>query len=388
MVPSTVQPARSRLGRILRNTGIHLASTLFLLAVLEGVAAFLMRGIPEEPQRAPVRRHVAERQHTRYDDLLGWVNEPNTTVSNMYGEGLHVTINNLGFRGESAEAQSAPPGHRRILVSGDSFTFGYGVDDGHSWSHLLEHKLDNTEILNLGLGGYGLGQAYLLYQREGDPLPHDLHIFAFITENFRRMTRSTFMGYGKPVVTVRDGQLAVENVPPPWPQKKRALLPQSWLAALQRLNMMRLLNHRLARLHEARADHWSHNAEETARLIFEDVHRMHQQAGRQGVLVYLPVKRDHRDKDADGWRNWLTALARQQGWLFLDLVPPFRALPREEIDDLFIPEDQIGYSGAKGHYTESGNHWVADQVHRFLLSQPTLAPLFSGPADAADSKSL
>lgn len=387
MVQSTGQLPRSRFGRVLRNTGIHLASTLFLLAVLEGLAAFLMRGVPEEPQRPPVRRHVAERQHTRYDELLGWVNEPNTTVSNMYGEGLHVTINNMGFRGEAATTEP-PPGHRRILVSGDSFTFGYGVTDEHSWSHQLEHKLENTEILNLGLGGYGLGQAYLLYQREGDPLPHDLHIFAFITENFRRMTRSTFMGYGKPVVTVRDGQLAVENVPPPWPQKKRSLLPASWLGTLQRLNLMRLLNHRLARLHEARADHWSHNAEETARLIFEDVHRMHQQAGRQGLLVYLPVKRDHWDDDSDHWRAWLADLAGRQGWRYLDLIPAFRALPRESIHALFIPEDQIGYSGAKGHYTESGNRWVADQVHRYLLEQPELAPLFTEPPVAPDSKAL
>ena len=368
----------------LRRLLIHAASTLVLLAAAEGVAFLMLRGEPvPEPERT-VRRNVAERKHTRYDELLGWVNVPNTVLSNMYGEGRHVNINNLGFRGTTSIDPERPAAARRTILSGDSFTFGYGVGDDHTWGAGLARRELDMEFLNMGLGGYGLDQAYLWYRREGDPLPHDLHLFSFITENFRRMTRSRFMGYGKPVLTTRDGQLVVENIPPPKPNPAAGPAPR-WLAAAQNLNSVRLINARLAKVRQQQSDHWQSNAEQTAFLIFTELFALHKKAGRTGVLVYLPIQRDHRNSDSDRWRTWLAQKAEENGWAYIDLVRDLRRLPREKIAALFISQDSP-YSGARGHYTEAGNEWVAETLHQHLHQRPEVAAHLDTLAQADDQR--
>jgi hypothetical protein len=357
--------------RCLRHGLIHLCSTLVLLGLLEGLAAWWLSRNPVPPAPPQQERVVAERQHTRYDELLGWVNIPNLVVSNMYGEGLNVTINNLGFRGRTTVDAEQPAGKRRIILSGDSFTFGYGVDDAHTWGNFLKNELPDTEVLKMALGGYGLGQAFLWYRREGDGLPHDVHLFAFITENFRRMTRPRFMGYGKPVLTVRNGKLAVENVPPPKPHQPKN--PTAVSAALQRMHLARVIHELKRRYAREQADHWVGQAEETARLMFTELHAMHQKAGRLGALIYLPVENDYDDDDSDTWRAWLSEQAWTNGWIFFDLVAELRALPAGDVPGLFIQQNLQGYSGARGHYTETGNRWVAEAVLRHLAAHPELS---------------
>lgn len=63
---------------------------------------------------------------------------------------LTVRVNNLGFRGPNTNLQKAG---KRVAVMGDSFTFGWGVEDGETWVHLLGEAFPDTEFLNLGRGG-------------------------------------------------------------------------------------------------------------------------------------------------------------------------------------------------------------------------------------------
>lgn len=366
---------RRWLGRVL----IHLASTVFLLLVLEGVAALLMRKEPAVVEK-PIStryRQLAERKHTQYDALLGWVNIPNIALSNLYGVGKHLHINNLGFRGREPVEHQVAPTARRIILSGDSFTFGYGVGDEQTWGAGLTRRLGHVEVLNMGLGGYGVGQAYLRYQRDGAGLAHDLHLFSFITEDFKRMTRPRFMGYGKPVVTVRDRRLVTEHVPVPPPAASDT--PTRWQSAVQRLHLVRLLNARLGQLRQEKSNHWAATAEETARHIFMDLHQTHRTAGRALALVYLPVGKDYRDRESDRWRAWLRAHADQHQWIFIDLVHELRRLPKDQIAHLFIKGSSIEYTGAEGHYTEAGNDWVAETLHKHLLKHDELAARLSRP---------
>lgn len=357
----------------MRRLVIHSASTLALLAVLEGVAALLLRKEPVTAEKpASTRyRHLAERKHTQYDASLGWVNIPDLVLSNLYGAGKHLHINNLGFRGRQPVAAEVAPTARRIILSGDSFTFGYGVGDEHTWGAGLASRWDHVEVLNMGLGGYGVGQAYLRYLRDGVSLDHDLHLFAFITEDFNRMTRPRFMGYGKPVVTVREGRLVTEHVPVPPPTFRDG--PTRWQAAVQKLNLVRYVHVKLGQLQVKKLAFWAGAAEETAHHIFLDLHLKNREADRALALVYLPVGRDYHDSESDRWRTWLRAQAVQHQWVFIDLVEELRRLPKEEIAGLFIKGSSIEYTGAAGHYTEAGNDWVADALQRRLAANTEFA---------------
>lgn len=213
-------------------------------------------------------RHLAERKHTQYDAGLGWVNIPNLAISNLYGSGKHLHINNLGFRGRHPVADEVASEARRIILSGDSFTFGYGVGDEDTWGAGLARRFGHVEVLNMGLGGYGVDQAYLRYLRDGVTLDHDLHLFSFITEDFKRMTRPRFMGYGKPVVTVREGRLVTEHVPVP-PTVRDGLT--RWQTAVQKLHLVRYVNVKLGQFAGKRLAFWAGAATDTARHIFLDL---------------------------------------------------------------------------------------------------------------------
>lgn len=358
--------------RGLRHALIHLSTTVVLLVVLEGVAALLLRR--ESPlQEAPPStryRQLAERKHTKYDPWLGWVNIPNIAISNIYGAGKHLHINSLGLRGRTS-VELADPKRRRILLSGDSFTFGYGVGDEHTWGAGLERRWAHVDVLNMGLGGYGVDQAYLRYQRDGVTLDHDLHLFSFITEDFNRMTRPRFMGYGKPVVTVREGRLVTENVPVPPPSDGDG--PARWQAAIQQLNLMKYVQVKLSQLRVKNMAFWSATADLTAFHIFVDLHRISRDTGRALALVYLPVSKDFHTAESDTWRARLSQHASQQGWTFIDLVEELRRLPKDQIAGLFIKGSSMEYAGAAGHYTEAGNEWVAGVLHDYLTDHPELS---------------
>jgi hypothetical protein len=53
--------------------------TLFLLAGLEGLSSLVLF-----LRQLPRTRIVAERIHTEYDPLLGWINKPDLLIRDMY----------------------------------------------------------------------------------------------------------------------------------------------------------------------------------------------------------------------------------------------------------------------------------------------------------------
>ncbi|MFM1876641.1 MAG: hypothetical protein RL266_2378 [Bacteroidota bacterium] len=63
---------------------------------------------------------------------------------------LDVVINNLGFRGPNTRLKKQG---KRVVVIGDSFTFGWGVKEHETWIHLLSEQHPTVEFLNLGQGG-------------------------------------------------------------------------------------------------------------------------------------------------------------------------------------------------------------------------------------------
>jgi len=95
----------------------------------------------------------------RFDPLLGWSHRPG--VTGMKGQ---VTINERGLRGRHDYPDERPEGVVRIVACGDSFTFCEEVGDADSWPSILEAGREDTEVWNLGVGGYGTDQAFLRFQ--------------------------------------------------------------------------------------------------------------------------------------------------------------------------------------------------------------------------------
>jgi lysophospholipase L1-like esterase len=85
--------------------------------------------------------------------------------------GVHVRINSLGLRSPEIPIPK-PPGTHRVLVLGDSVTFGAGVNEAETFSRKLEsmlrHDLDcPVDVVNAGISGYGSVQELDVLEHEG-----------------------------------------------------------------------------------------------------------------------------------------------------------------------------------------------------------------------------
>lgn len=99
--------------------------------------------------------------------------------------GVPVRINSLGFRDWREYATEKRPGTFRILVLGDSVTFGHGTLDETTYPYLLEQRLKQWrpdvgwEVWNLGVPGYNTAQELAYLQEVGPRYAPDLVIVGF-----------------------------------------------------------------------------------------------------------------------------------------------------------------------------------------------------------------
>jgi lysophospholipase L1-like esterase len=95
------------------------------------------------------------------------------------GGRIDYRINNLGLRGGDV-AVPKPPGTRRILCLGDSFTFGEGVREDDAWPQRLGRALGpSTQVINAGIQGYDLDAEMAYLYLYGRKLAPDVVILAF-----------------------------------------------------------------------------------------------------------------------------------------------------------------------------------------------------------------
>src|SRR6187402_3345555 len=122
----------------------------------------------------------------RYEALRGWGLMPGAQGEDYRGgpDRGRVRVNAQGFRGPDF-ARSKGPGTRRILLLGDSFGFGVGVDEPHVVSSRLADLVNadveltrghHVDILNLSVSGYSTDQEILTFESDGAPLDPDVVI--------------------------------------------------------------------------------------------------------------------------------------------------------------------------------------------------------------------
>jgi hypothetical protein len=334
----------------------------FSLVLIEGLSSSLLVLYPL------TRPAVRETVHTQYDKELGWVNIPNIEIKDMYGPGLFFKTNSQGFRNQEDFTVNVTEGKVRVICSGDSFTLGYGVDNHHTWCHQLTTIDDRLETVNMGQGGYGIDQAFLWYMRDGAKLQHDLHVFALITDDFQRMKTDNFRGFGKPVLQLKNNVLVSTNVPVP----QRSYFIPRLTEAIQKLKNFRALE-LLTKVYlkilpppqNISSDLMDDQTYAVASKVFETLAYTNEMKDSIMVLVYLPTFIDYCEDTSEIWRESLKVLSADKGFVFIDLVEPFKKLPRSEIVPLF-----------RGHYSEQGNRYIARSLYETLLSVDEISRRF------------
>lgn len=116
-----------------------------------------------------------------FDAELGWCPRPGTR------KGLYA-YDDVGSRiGAAPITRERTPGVRRVVLVGGSFARGDEVEGDETWAAQLDAQLDDVEIANLGVGGFGIDQAWLRLRRDGLELEPDEVWLAFFPQATARL---------------------------------------------------------------------------------------------------------------------------------------------------------------------------------------------------------
>jgi hypothetical protein len=143
------------------------AAVLGLVVVLEGLLRLGARG-----------EDGLESLHV-YSETYGW------TLRRGFrhrAQAKTIFVNRKGYRGREHDL-ARTPGVARVVMLGDSITFGPGVDDTETFSHRLDSLPNGPEVVNLGVMGYGTDQELLKLEREGLAFDPDVVILHFCLHN-------------------------------------------------------------------------------------------------------------------------------------------------------------------------------------------------------------
>ncbi len=208
--------------RMTKNILLVILSIIIVCVVGEAAVRWLL------PKWAPDAARVTK--FWQYDPRYGWVHVPNARGKfSSFGFDATVTINWKGFRGPPLPYERTR-NVSRIVLLGDSFAWGYGVNYSDTFAARLEQDLSHVEVVNLAVSGYSTDQQLLLYIDEGRRYKPDLVLVQVAANDITYNAETlAYTIYGKPAFTAKDGGLVVINQPvakTPW--IKQAVVRIAW----------------------------------------------------------------------------------------------------------------------------------------------------------------
>lgn len=269
----------------------------------------------------------------QYDPELG---QSLKVGAQIQTEGGRVSIHPPGIRGNALSLQKKG---KRILVFGDSFTFGVDSPDGETWPELLQREEKNGQVMNLAVGGFGLDQMLLSLKKNLPLYPADLVIFAYTDVGLQRCLLS--MGdLQRPRLSLQQGQLQRVSAELLEPAKLRQRLlekykgrPLLWTWFLDRLQT------------------WRHRSDpQRVRELFP-----------LGEAIVLEAQKRAQERGAD--------------FLLLHLARPSepRDLGEFFADYLKREHPQFPLLLSRPFFQESGKVWKAGKIHYTLPESTVLA---------------
>jgi hypothetical protein len=183
----TAGAVQIRWRRILLDLSLLVFSTLFALVLCE----IALRQMGFSPMYVSPERD----RFWKYDALLGWAHRPGQVgifETSEFRTVVRINEKGLRDRSHSYERQNDS---QRMVVLGDSFAWGYGVEEYERFSQLLEGSLD-VEVINAGVSGYSTDQELLWYKYEGAKYDTDLVILVVtgndVGDNDRQLVNTIY----------------------------------------------------------------------------------------------------------------------------------------------------------------------------------------------------
>lgn len=284
-----------------------------------------------------------------YHPTRGWALKPSLRDADSYGP-ASLNSNSAGMRGRREFSEQPPDGATRIVLLGDSFTFGEEVADSETFPHRLQELLPQTEVLNFGVHGYGHDQMLVCLREQGLRYRPDLVIVGFVQDDMKRNLLE-FRDYSKPRFELDAGELILRNSPVPPPDEMLA-------RERYRSRFIDLVD----MVHQAvlwKAGVNQRRMEAVTAALLDEIAAESAAAGAATVFVYLPHSEElaFPDLTLDAER-FFTGYCGTTDAPCLNLRPTFLERMRD------------GYAvKVPGHWHSSGHELVAEGLSTFLVDR-------------------
>lgn len=295
-----------------------------------------------------------------FDLRTGWKNTPGIATDTL-------RTNSAGMRSEHEFSHEKPEDRRRMLLLGDSYTFGHGLPDEATFAHLLEtaYLPPEWELLNTAVPGYGTDQQLIAFEAEGRLYDPDIVILGFYLRDYSRNVLS-FRDYAKPMFVLEPSGLRLTHSPilspdlllDAYSNGRRSIGDWSYSYALQALILP------VAKLRARRIRETSHGWRVLSKLM-ERFARVVRESGAHPVWMIIPT-RDQVSGEPSRFASLTSLCTAKAATLALDCIElegPFRA---QELSDpakpIYRPRDQ------GGHLSVTGNRIAAQSIFEQLVA--------------------
>lgn len=282
----------------------------------------------------------------------------------------HLQTNSRGLRGSKDYAYDAD-GKWRVLVHGDSFTFGNGLNGDDLFVSRTERQLrqagiEHAQVINMGVSAHGTSLEYLYFLEEGRQYEPDVVVVAIFLGN------DYLDDYRDEAFTLEDGELVYHPYDISWMKRMTNNAAYQFLAANSHLLVF--LRSRLTAIpgQEREVDAY------TDLEMFDELYARNkavllnfaeaiEAVGAQSLFLLLPTPGqlladqgvEHSNDyfpQAGRYRDALLETCEEKRLKCVDLLPAMSS-ETDDIWSLFLedPEGQRDF-----HYNANGHKIVAD----------------------------
>lgn len=281
------------------------------------------------------------------DSAFGYRLWPLTRTCMRYPGNTHRMValisNADGFA--SSRNLGEPDDRTRILVIGDSFTMGLGVNEGTRYTEVLERLEPRWRVDNMGMMGWGLDLMVRALEAKGKKAKPDVVVLAVYTDDLSRLAPRFVGAAGIPYkkFALVDGKLV--DTPP----YELTFVRRLHLAELWRI------------VQEKRGGTTVRNRYPLNAAILDKFVGLTKELGATPVVLFLPGRSDNaEDKERRGFlREW----TESRNVVYRDLTD---ALHGEGVERTYIPSNF--------HWNELGHEVAGRALHQLLARDVLAAP--------------
>jgi lysophospholipase L1-like esterase len=350
---------------LLINLSLIIISTIFALFLSEMALRFMgFQPLYVSPERD---------RFWIYDPLLGWAHQPGQEgIFETPQFRTDVRINKHGLR-DREHSYERKNDLERILVLGDSFAWGYGVEESERFSQRLEEALD-AEVINAGVSGYSTDQELLWYKNEGIKYETDLVILVLagndVGDNDRLLVNTI---YYKPKFVIEEDQLVPTGYPVPKTNSGGrfiySLSQRSALAyfLIQRyFDLISLYSKVRGNSNEANSQRTGVNPDSEPFMLtialLDEIRKIAE--SRNSKFMIVTTDRWWNPTSDVAYKDFIDSL-QKEGFMVVDV----ESMSGFNADQMLIPDD--------GHWNKAGHEFVADRIKDLIESNHLLSLPFS-----------